>query len=143
MTIGSLKYATLTWPVRVRLADGRGGSRITQEYRPPDHMGVDIAVPGHLHDADADVVAVAPGTVVAAGIGERGGFVLIDHGDYASGYLHLATLAVRRRDRVEAGSVLGTMGADPKDGQAIVHLHFQLAPGGKAVDPAKFLEKAE
>ena len=142
-----LDTTLLRWPVRVLGADGiplegRGGSAITQEYRPPEHFGVDIAVPCAFVGAKAWVCAVAAGTVVRAARGDRGNAVLIDPGDWASGYLHLADLDVRAGQRVTAGQKLGRMGADPLDQQRIVHLHLQLAPGGHTVDPEPYLRKA-
>jgi murein DD-endopeptidase MepM/ murein hydrolase activator NlpD len=107
-------------------------------------MGVDISVPGHYQDARAVIVAVAPGTVARAYEYERGWAVLLNHGDWASGYLHMTEL----RDDiivgayVSAGQELGTMGADPLDAEHIVHLHIQLAPNGSPVDPAPYLTGA-
>lgn len=144
----SLDTTKLVWPVRVLggttpLA-GRGGSRITQEFKPGRHLGVDIAVPGQLTSARADVVAVAAGTVARAWRHERGWAVLLSHGDWASGYLHLAELdsAVADGRPVIAGQRLGPMGADPLDGEHVVHLHLQIAPGGHVVDPAPYLVEA-
>lgn len=134
----SLDSAILTWPVRV--LGGGARAEVTQEFKPGVHLGVDIAVRGHYHDAVADVLAVARGTVVRAARGPRGGYVLIDHGDYASSYLHLqAPIEVRVGEVVEAGRKLGRMGADPLDAERIVHLHFQIAPGGTPVDPEPYL----
>jgi len=150
----SLETTLLRWPVQVLGADGlpiegRGGSAITQEYRPPSHMGVDISVVDHFTDARANVLAVATGRVVRAARGERGFAVLLDHGDWASGYLHLADIFAgvgvgdwRAGDIVQAGQRLGRMGADPLDPQRIVHLHLQIAPGGHTTDPAPYLRKA-
>src|ERR1041384_2045222 len=66
------------------------------------------------------------------------------HGDWASGYLHLASVdaGVEHGARVGPGQRLGPLGADPLDPERIVHLHLQLAPGGVAVDPAPYLDKA-
>lgn len=132
------------WPVLVP-GRGRGGSRITQEFRPPSHMGVDIAIPrpGGGYESGALVVAVASGRVARAARGPRGWWVLIDHGDWASGYLHMVTVDVATGDPVIAGQRLGVMGADPLDGEHIVHLHFQVAPFGHAEDPGPYLRSAE
>jgi murein DD-endopeptidase MepM/ murein hydrolase activator NlpD len=138
----SLETIKLAWPVRDHSGNRLG--RITQEYRPPSHMGVDIAVPGHYQDAAGSVVAIAAGKVAAAYLAPRGWSVLLDHGDWASGYLHLAELdpAVREGGRVELGQRLGPMGADPLDAEHVVHLHLQLAPGGHTADPAPYLARA-
>lgn len=142
-----LDKTRIHWPVRVLGPEGtpllgRGGSAITQEYRPPEHMGVDIAVPGQYRAAKARVLAVAAGKVVRASKGPRGWAVLLSHGDWASGYLHLASVEVADGASVLAGADLGEMGADPMDPEGIVHLHLQLAPGGRTVDPAAYLRRA-
>lgn len=143
----TLDVTTLVWPVVVLGDDdtplmARGGSVITNEYAPPRHMGVDIAVPGKLKDARALVRTVAAGRVIRAARGDRGIAVLIDHGDWASGYLHLADVQVKAGQVIAAGQKLGRMGADPLDAERIVHLHLQLAPGGHTVDPEPYLRKA-
>lgn len=128
----------LTWPV----ADDAGNSVgvITQEFKPGVHLGVDISVPGQYQTAKANVRAVAAGRVVRAWLAARGWAVLIDHGDWASGYLHMSSVRVSDGQSVAAGDVLGPMGADPLDEEHVVHLHLQLAPGGVPTDPAPYLE---
>lgn len=144
----SLEKTLLHWPVNVLNAEGkpagRGLSRITQEYRPPSHMGVDIAVPGQLQSARAIVCAVAAGKVAAAYHYARGWAVLLDHADWASGYLHMSELdpAIREGVHVAAGQALGPMGADPTDPERVVHLHIQIAPGGHTTNPAPYLARA-
>lgn len=139
--VTSLETTPLTWPVQF---DGKRTGQVTQEYRPPTHMGVDIAIPGHYVDGVADVVALAGGRVAAAYQYERGWAVLLDHGDWASGYLHMTELhpTIREGVTVTAGQVLGPMGADPLDAEHIVHLHLQVAPGGHTTDPAPYLARA-
>ena len=44
--VSELEGTQLTWPVRVTNEPGRGGSRITQGFRFPEHKGVDICVGG-------------------------------------------------------------------------------------------------
>jgi murein DD-endopeptidase MepM/ murein hydrolase activator NlpD len=137
----SLETTSLRWPV-VDDAGVRAG-RITQEFS-AHHVGVDVSVPGQLQTAKATVRAIAAGRVAAAAQGSRGWAVLLDHEDWASGYLHLAGLAEGIVDGalVKAGQALGPMGADPLDAERIVHLHLQIAPGGHAVDPAPYLARA-
>lgn len=126
------------YPVDVLVPDG-GVAVVTQEYKPVTHLGVDISVPGHLKDARAQIVAVADGRVLRVARTARGGAVLLDHGGWTSAYLHLDAVQVVVGGVVRAGQVIGMMGADPIDPQGVVHLHFQLAVGGVAVDPAPFL----
>ena len=48
------------------------------------------------------------------------------------------------RVRVVAGQPLGVVGADPKDANAIAHLHFELWHGGNglaAIDPTPYLAR--
>lgn len=132
------RIAVKEWPVTV-LAPKGARSAITQEFKPRVHLGVDISVPGALTTADAVVRAVAAGSVNRAFLSPRGHMVLLDHGGWASAYLHLSSLAVSEGQRVEAGEVLGAMGADPMDGEHIVHLHLQLSVDGQVVDPAPYL----
>lgn len=130
-----------SWPVRV---SGGGVAKITQEYKPGKHLGVDIAVPGQLQSADADVLAVADGVVERAYKSQRGWAVLVQHpGGWSSAYLHLGAIDVEPGDHVVAGMVLGPMGADPLDGEHVVHLHLQIAVAGQTVDPARYLDAVE
>jgi murein DD-endopeptidase MepM/ murein hydrolase activator NlpD len=133
-----LDAARLVWPV---VLDDGGPSRITQEFRAPDHLGVDIAVPGHYKDAAGDIVAVADGRVARAVRGKRGWYVLVDHGDWGSSYLHMTSIGVSTGQQIAAGGRIGRMGADPLDRNAVVHLHFQLLPAGETVDPQPYLQR--
>ncbi len=69
---------------------------------------------------------------------------------WATYYTHLTAPRVgetRRgagRVRVVAGQPLGVVGADPKDANAIAHLHFELWHGGNglaAIDPTPYLAR--
>ncbi len=85
------------------------------------------------------VVAVAPGTVtLAESMGTYGDCVILDHagGDYSI-YCSLGRIGVRVGQRVDKGDALGTVGvADPELGP---HLHFEMRPKGRAVDPLEWL----
>lgn len=155
--LSGLESASLTWPVRVDGQPGRGGSRITQEFRGGEttrkdgrvlkaHLGVDISVDGHYRDAEGDVLAVAGGRVARAVRGPRGWYVLIDSDDWAHSYLHMSSIEPRLREvgaTVAAGDVIGRLGADPLDTYGkVVHLHLQFAPHGSVVDPAPYLRNA-
>lgn len=136
--IPSPAVARWVWPV----AGSQPSAVITQEYSADRHPGVDISVPGHYADAEAIVRAVAPGRVAIARLAPRGHEVLLDHGTYATSYHHLRTLSVAVGDTIGAGHELGAMGFDPLDAERIVHLHFQLAVGGRVLDPAPWLDLA-
>ncbi len=125
----------LTPPLADLPAGGRFGSRriLNGEPRSP-HTGTDYAVA-----AGTPVRAVAAGRVVLA---EEhffsGRSVFVDHGDgLISMYFHLSGVAVAPGDAVEAGEILGLVGAT---GRATgPHLHFGLRWRGARVDPAELL----
>jgi septal ring factor EnvC (AmiA/AmiB activator) len=85
------------------------------------------------------VRAVANGTVlVAEPFGTYGLTVIIQHpgGDY-SVYGSLSRLATTKGATVTAGETIGHVGSsDPELGP---HLHFELRPEGRAVDPLEYL----
>lgn len=146
------------WPVPV--TDGRV-PLITQEFKPgkrtptssahADHLGIDIMFPKRAgdpptpvkHDASkafiapwgTPVVAAFGGKVWAAGTGNYGNYVLIDHGAQPrlggvnTFYQHLESFARpwKKGDEVHAGELLGLMGFSPAiDGEQLRHLHFEL-----------------
>lgn len=94
------------------------------------HSGVDIAAP-----VGSPVVAVTGGTVQKLGDSpELGKYVLIEHEQGAfSFYGELARLTVEEGQVVQAGQVIGEVGAvgDIPDGG----LHFELRENNKLVDP--------
>lgn len=142
---------------------------ITQEFRPPNHLGVDLMYPAAAAPAGwyrtpgsflkpglfaaprgGAVLAALPGRIYSVGKGARGSWVMIDHGSlgvpWTTFYQHLESINVDKGQDVEAGSVIGGMGADPTDGEHIVHLHFEAAAwtrgAGRQFDPAPYLRQA-
>jgi murein DD-endopeptidase MepM/ murein hydrolase activator NlpD len=94
------------------------------------HLGVDYRAP-----TGAPVVAVADGTVVAAGpSGGSGRMVHLRHTNgYETQYLHLSSIAVRRGARVAQGEIIGRVGAT---GLATgPHLDYRLKKNGVFVNP--------
>lgn len=88
------------------------------------------------------VRAVAAGHVVTATrIGTYGLTVIVQHGggDY-SVYGSLASVAVREGGVIGKGQTVGTVGSADPDLPA--HLHFEIRPGGRAVDPLEWLKAA-
>ena len=81
----------------------------------------------------------AAGTVTPAGpAGTYGNLVVMRHADGSeTRYAHLATVAVRPGDRLDAGQPLGTVGATGR--VTGPHLHFEVRVGGRAVDPEPLL----
>ena len=67
-----------------------------------------------------------------------GNLVILDHGgnDYSL-YGYLASMAVARGDRVEAGTELGRVGLAPAGPPA---LYFEMRVDGRSVDPVQWLK---
>jgi murein hydrolase activator len=88
------------------------------------------------------VKAVAPGTVVSVGqLGTYGLTVIVQHGggDY-SVYASLNASSVLKNQAIRKGDVVGTVGVS--DPELKPHLHFEIRPQGRAVDPESWLRGA-
>ena len=88
------------------------------------------------------VHAVAPGTVVSVGqLGTYGLTVIVQHGggDY-SVYASLNSSGVRTSQAIRKGDIVGTVGTS--DPELRPHLHFEIRPQGRAVDPESWLRGA-
>ncbi len=87
-----------------------------------------------------EVRTVAAGKVVVAdALSTYGLTVIVQHagGDY-SVYGSLSRLNVKKGDIVNRGQVIGYAGVS--DPELPAHLHFELRPGGHAVDPLDYLK---
>lgn len=85
------------------------------------------------------VRSIAAGQVVLAdAVGTYGPTVIVQHGggDY-SVYGSLARLDVRKGQDVTKSQIIGTVGAT--DPELPPHLHFEIRPKGRAVDPLEWL----
>jgi septal ring factor EnvC (AmiA/AmiB activator) len=85
------------------------------------------------------VRSVAPGTVVSVGqLGTYGLTVIVQHGagDY-SVYASLNSASVRTGGAIRKGDMIGTVGTSDPDLKP--HLHFEIRPQGRAVDPESWL----
>lgn len=132
----------------------------SQEFRRPDHLGVDLmyqraagdsvlqatrADHGNEHwfaPVQTPVIAARDGVVWSVDRSPRGIEVVLDHGKpFATYYQHLAStlLPVGTRNgktpngtqlRVKAGQQIGVMGYDPTDPEGLRHLHFAVWYGG-------------
>lgn len=95
------------------------------------HPGVDYPAP-----AGATVLAARSGRITWAAWwpGGLGNLVSVAHGSGARTlYAHLASIAVRRGQRVDTGTLLGRVGSTGFSTGP--HLHFELRLRGAAVDP--------
>lgn len=101
----------------------------------------------HVMPDNMVALAAAEGAVWFADWQRTGFSIVIDHGEWATYYTHLAALMVRATQRgksgqrVRAGDPIGIVGASPLDGERLKHLHFELWHGGAgdAVDPEPYL----
>jgi exodeoxyribonuclease VII large subunit len=121
----------MIWPVTGKLSGIYGSQTVLNGQPRAPHYGVDIAAP-----AGTSIKAAAAGTVTLA---ERalyftGGTVIIDHGyGLSTTYVHLATLAVKRGDKVAQSQSIGTLGAT---GRATgPNLHWGVAWYQTRLDP--------
>ena len=98
------------------------------------HEGIDLAAP-----KGAAIRAVADGVVVYADPYEKyGNLIVIQHQrGMSTHYGHCDTMAVRPGQRVEAGRVIGTVGATGR--VTGPHLHFEVRQSGEALDPLQLL----
>jgi hypothetical protein len=108
-------------------------------YAGGQHRGIDVAAP-----VGASVVAAAGGVVTFAGVAGSSGLtvaVTTDDG-FATSYLHLSSVAVRRGARVAAGAPIGRVGTTGRRSAAEPHLHFGVREAGSRFayrDPLDFL----
>lgn len=123
--------AGFSWPVTGRISGVFGAQRILNGEAKTPHSGVDVAAP-----AGAPVRAPAPGVVRLADSDMyfEGGLIFIDHGQWLeSAFLHLSRIDVKPGDKVEAGQIIGAVGAT---GRATgPHMHWSLKWTGTLVDP--------
>lgn len=87
------------------------------------------------------VRSIAAGEVVLAdNVGTYGPTVIVQHGggDY-SVYGSLDRIGVRQGQQVSKGQSIGTVGAT--DPELPPHLHFEIRPKGRAVDPLEWLRQ--
>jgi len=132
-TLRTADFGKLDWPV-----DGEILYRFGRVVNPNNTttrwngLGIGAA-------AGSPVKAVSAGEVVVSEqIGTYGLTIILQHGagDY-SVYGSLAGTSVRKGAVVQKGQVIGTVGAADPD--LPPHLHFEIRPRGRAVDPLEWL----
>jgi murein DD-endopeptidase MepM/ murein hydrolase activator NlpD len=103
------------------------------------HTGVDYGNCSESHPFD--VYAPAAGTVIFAGaLTVRGNATIIDHGwGVYSGLWHQEEIYVAVSDRVEAGQLIGKIGATGR--VTGPHLHWEVWANGIQVNPLQWLEE--
>lgn len=127
------------WPVQGRISGRFGNARVYNGQPGAGHSGMDIAAP-----TGTPVKAPAGGVVTFAApdLYLTGGTVLLDHGyGISSNFLHLSRIDVKVGDRIEAGQVIGAVGAT---GRATgPHLHWGMNWFDVRVDPLLVLERGK
>ena len=90
--------------------------------------------------AGTPIHAIAPGVVkIVRNFNLRGGTVAIDHGQgLESIYMHMSKTAATEGARVEAGDVIGYIGATGRANGP--HLHWTLYANGVPVNPAQWVK---
>jgi hypothetical protein len=85
--------------------------------------------------------APADGVVVFAGpLTVRGNATMIDHGwGVYSGYMHQSEIQVQAGDRVQAGQIIGLVGASGRVSGP--HLHWEIFVAGVQIDPYDWLQQ--
>lgn len=125
------------WPLEGRISSPFGAERIINGVSQRPHSGLDIAAP-----SGTKVKATANGKIVLAenDLFYTGGTILIAHGGgIVSGYSHLSELLVKVGDTVNAGDIIGKVGAT---GRATgPHLHFTLSWDNIRIAPEFICER--
>ena len=132
-TLRTTDVGRLNWPTEGTIIY-RFGRVINPNNTAIRWNGIGIATP-----QGSAVRSVATGEVmVAEAIGTYGQTVIIQHGggDY-SVYGSLGTIEVTKGQQVAKGQAIGTVGAT--DPELPAHLHFEIRPKGRAMDPLVWL----
>jgi septal ring factor EnvC (AmiA/AmiB activator) len=136
-TLRAADAGKLDWPVQGEIVYSYG-RQVSPDNTAIRWNGVGISAP-----SGTAVKSVAEGEVVLVQtIGTYGLTVFVQHGDGDySVYASLSRADVAKGQRVSKGQVIGAVGrADP---DMAPHLHFEVRPKGRAVDPLSWLRNRQ
>ncbi|MEO6213766.1 MAG: M23 family metallopeptidase [Vicinamibacterales bacterium] len=122
------------WPIAGWISSGFGSRTDPFNGSADFHPGLDISGrQGQLIHAPAD------GVVEGASFnGDYGNFVTIDHGfGLVTRYGHLSRFAVRHKQQVQRGDVIGYVGSTGRSTSA--HLHYEVLVNGQLTNPLRLL----
>jgi murein DD-endopeptidase MepM/ murein hydrolase activator NlpD len=125
-----------TLPVAGRVTSPFGKGREFNGKLQSRHMGTDLSgqTGTPVHAANRGVVALTGDFYYA------GRVVYVNHGaGLVTVYMHLSEIAVSEGDPVEAGQLIGRVGATGR--VTGPHLHWTLRYGGISVDPLSIMEQ--
>lgn len=132
---GGLVQGGLDWPTQGRI-DARFGRETSSRFGTVIvRNGVEIAA-----EDGAPVRAAEAGRVAFADLFSGfGRVVILDHGSKAyTLYGHLATIDVKKDERVDRGRLLGSVGTAPTGASS---LYFEVRIDGRPVDPVQWLKR--
>ena len=123
--------SNFVWPVKGRISDVFGSTRILNDKPRNPHNGVDIAAP-----LGTEAVATADGIIrlVNENMFFTGKTIMIDHGyGLSSIYVHLSKITVKLNQVIKQGQEIGLVGMT---GRATgPHLHWGVSLFEKHIDP--------
>ncbi len=131
-------WSEVTHPRDTRITSGYGDGRQFNGQVTSRHMGTDFS-----GTVGSPVRAAARGVVALVDRFHLGGNVIyIDHGaGLVTAYLHLSEQLVAEGDTVEAGQIIGRVGATGR--VTGPHLHWIVRYGSVTVDPLSLLDVAD